>query len=255
MRHRPVHRLRRHRGRAASCAGPGPRRRHGHRPGRRGLRPGQRRRGLRRRPLRSGPARFAGTIDVVVAVVPYVPTSALAPPPPRPCAPRTPAHYHGGPDGTDLLRRVDRGRTERSCARAVRSCSSWAATRPSWSGPCWTVTASATVEVWADEDGDVRGIEATAVLGRLVMRAGADSGERTPRRPSDAVDHVPARVVGEVERQRCVRRPHHVGDVVRREDRVGIGGQVVTAKNSVSTLPSKRSVRPSTNVARCRAME
>src|SRR5579872_4037147 len=30
---------------------------------------------------------------------------------------------------------------------------------------------------------------------------------------------------------------------------------VVTAKNSVSTLPSNKSVRPSAKVARCRAME
>ena len=106
------------------------------------------------------PSEFQGTTDVVVAVVPYVPTSALQYLPHDVRAHEAPTHYHGGPDGTDLLLRV------------VREAPSFL--RPGGGlllelgGEQAAVVGSqmgelgyGQIEDWADEDGDVRGIEAT----------------------------------------------------------------------------------------------
>jgi release factor glutamine methyltransferase len=99
-------------------------------------------------------------VDVVVAVVPYVPTPAL------PLLQRdtfsfeSRFHYHGGHDGTDILRRV-----LAECPRFLRSGGGLLlelggeqadaladdVARLGYTG----------VSVLADEDGDVRGIEAT----------------------------------------------------------------------------------------------
>ena len=54
------------------------------------------------------PAAFEGTTDVVVAVVPYVPTTALHLLP-HDVRHEAATHYHGGFDGTDVLRRVIEG--------------------------------------------------------------------------------------------------------------------------------------------------
>jgi release factor glutamine methyltransferase len=106
------------------------------------------------------PAVLEGCIDVVVAVVPYVPTSAL------PLLQRdtftfeSRLHYDGGRDGTDILRRV-----LAECPRFLRSGGGLLlelggeqadaladdVARLGYTG----------VSVLADEDGDVRGIEAT----------------------------------------------------------------------------------------------
>jgi release factor glutamine methyltransferase len=106
------------------------------------------------------PAVLEGCIDVVVAVVPYVPTSAL------PLLQRdtftfeSRLHYDGGPDGTDILRRV-----LAECPRFLRrggglllelggeqaDALAGDVARLGYTG----------VSVLADEDGDVRGIEAT----------------------------------------------------------------------------------------------
>jgi release factor glutamine methyltransferase len=52
------------------------------------------------------PPGLAGTVDVIVAVVPYVPTGALALLSRDTLAFESSRSYDGGPDGTDLLRRV-----------------------------------------------------------------------------------------------------------------------------------------------------
>jgi release factor glutamine methyltransferase len=52
------------------------------------------------------PAALLGCVDVVVAVVPYVPTAALALLPHDTLAFELPLSYDGGGDGTTLLRRV-----------------------------------------------------------------------------------------------------------------------------------------------------
>ncbi|HSZ38125.1 MAG TPA: SAM-dependent methyltransferase [Acidimicrobiales bacterium] len=106
------------------------------------------------------PVEFEGATHVVVAVVPYVPTSALQYLPHDARAFEVPSHYHGGPDGTDLLRRV------------VENAPSFL--RPGGTlllelggeqagliGSQMRALGYSEIEVWADEDGDVRGIEAT----------------------------------------------------------------------------------------------
>jgi len=52
------------------------------------------------------PEAFRGKTDVVVAVVPYVPTGALDVLPSDTLRFEDASHYDGGPDGTDVLRRV-----------------------------------------------------------------------------------------------------------------------------------------------------
>ena len=55
------------------------------------------------------PRSLQGDVDVVIGVVPYVPTPALALLQRDALAFESPLSYHGGPDGTDILRRVLRG--------------------------------------------------------------------------------------------------------------------------------------------------
>lgn len=52
------------------------------------------------------PQTLQGSVDVIVAVVPYVPTHALAVLQRDTLAFESPLSYDGGPDGTDLLRQV-----------------------------------------------------------------------------------------------------------------------------------------------------
>jgi release factor glutamine methyltransferase len=106
------------------------------------------------------PSEFEGSTDVVVAVVPYVPTSALQYLPHDARSFEVPSHYHGGPEGTDVLRRVVAG--------APRFLRAGGALLLELGGEQAEVVASqmrelcyGQIEVWADEDGDVRGIEAT----------------------------------------------------------------------------------------------
>jgi release factor glutamine methyltransferase len=106
------------------------------------------------------PSEFEGSTDVVVAVVPYVPTSALQYLPHDARAYELPSHYHGGPDGTDVLRRVIAG--------APKFLRPGGALLLELGGDQSEVVGSQMGElgfrriaVWADEDGDVRGIEAT----------------------------------------------------------------------------------------------
>jgi release factor glutamine methyltransferase len=100
-----------------------------------------------------------GVVDVVVAVTPYVPTRALRLLPRDTLAHEDAGHYDGGPDGTAVMARV--------AARAP------AFLRPGGSlllelggdqavvlRPFLRGLGYSGLETWADEDGDVRGIEA-----------------------------------------------------------------------------------------------
>jgi release factor glutamine methyltransferase len=106
------------------------------------------------------PDGFAGGADVVVGVVPYVPTPDL------PLLQRdtftfeTPLSYDGGPDGTDLLRRVvaESGRfLRRGGALLLELGGRQAQTL----GEDLARLGFIDLDVLVDEDGDVRGIEAT----------------------------------------------------------------------------------------------
>jgi release factor glutamine methyltransferase len=106
------------------------------------------------------PRALEACVDVVVAIVPYVPTPAL------PLLQRdtftfeSPLHYDGGPDGTDILRRVlaDSPRFLRAGGAVLLELGGDQADALADDLDRLGYTA---VAVLADEDGDVRGIEAT----------------------------------------------------------------------------------------------
>jgi release factor glutamine methyltransferase len=104
------------------------------------------------------PREFEGYTDVVVAVVPYVPTSALEYLPHDARSYEVPWHYHGGSDGTDVLRRV--------IADAPKFLRPGGALLLELGGEQADLVRAqmdelgyAESEVWYDEDGDVRGVE------------------------------------------------------------------------------------------------
>ncbi|WP_187368926.1 methyltransferase [Baekduia soli] len=106
------------------------------------------------------PAALLGTADVVVAVVPYVPTPELALLQRDTFTFESARSYDGGADGTDVLRRV--------LAGAPRFLRRGGALLLELGGDQADILAGdlarlgyADVVVLADEDGDVRGIEAT----------------------------------------------------------------------------------------------
>lgn len=105
------------------------------------------------------PSDFEGATDVVVAVVPYVPTSALQYLPHDARAYELPSHYHGGADGTDVLRRVVTGapRFLRPGGALLLEVGGEQAELVSMQMRDFGY---GQINVWADEDGDVRGIEA-----------------------------------------------------------------------------------------------
>ncbi len=106
------------------------------------------------------PNDFEGATDVVVAVVPYVPTHALHLLPHDTRSFESATHYHGGPDGTDLLRRVIAG-----APRFLRPNGALllelGGEQADLVEPQLKELGYSGLDVWADEDGDVRGIEAT----------------------------------------------------------------------------------------------
>ena len=108
------------------------------------------------------PPALSGAIDVVVGVVPYVPTPALALLPRDTLRFETKAHYDGGPDGTDVLRRTIAG-----APGALRPGGALllevGGEQPELLRPVLARYGFSVVEVWADEEGDTRGVE--AVLG------------------------------------------------------------------------------------------
>ncbi len=106
------------------------------------------------------PNDFEGTTDVVVAVVPYVPTPALRLLPHDVRTFEAATHYHGGPDGTDVLRRV--------IEEAPKFLRPGGALLLELGGeqvdlvrPQLIDLGYTGIETWSDEDGDVRGVEAT----------------------------------------------------------------------------------------------
>lgn len=107
-------------------------------------------------PLPNG---LAGAVDVVTAVVPYVPTPALGLLPRDTLTFESRAHYDGGPDGTDCLRRVLVG--ARGFLRPGGAvCLELGAGQPALLREQLQDLGYVRVETWADEDGDVRGLRA-----------------------------------------------------------------------------------------------
>jgi release factor glutamine methyltransferase len=106
------------------------------------------------------PGWLAGDVDVVVAVVPYVPTPALRFLPRDTLDFESPLSYDGGPDGTEVLRRVvvESRRFLRGGGALLLELGGEqeSVLRRDLSGAGYVG-----VDVWADEDGDVRGIAAT----------------------------------------------------------------------------------------------
>jgi len=106
------------------------------------------------------PAAIRGRVDVVTAVVPYVPTAALGSLQRDTFAHETPFAYDGGPDGTAILRRTLEGSgafLRPGGALLVELGGDQAALLADDLGRL----GFGAVAVLADEDGDVRGIEAT----------------------------------------------------------------------------------------------
>jgi release factor glutamine methyltransferase len=106
------------------------------------------------------PAAVRGTVDVVVGVVPYVPTGELSLLQRDTFTFETPLAYDGGPDGCALLRRALSG--------AARHLRDGGALLLELGGDEATLIADdleysgySDVAVLSDEDGDVRGVEAT----------------------------------------------------------------------------------------------
>ena len=106
------------------------------------------------------PPGLEGRTDVVVAVVPYVPTAALRLLPRDTLTFENVAHYDGGPDGTQILQRV--------VAEAPRFLRRGGALLLEAGGEQSEPVRAAmerlgyvSVETWSDADGDLRGIEAT----------------------------------------------------------------------------------------------
>lgn len=106
------------------------------------------------------PPEFRGRTDVVVAVVPYVPSAALRLLPRDTLAFEDAAHYDGGPDGADLLRRV--------VAEAPGHLRPGAALLLELGGdeadvlrPTLDHCGYGAIRTWSDDDGDLRGLEAT----------------------------------------------------------------------------------------------
>ena len=106
------------------------------------------------------PREFLGTTDVVVGVVPYVPTPALALLPHDTRMFEAPSHYHGGLDGTDVLLRVIDG-APRFLRPGGTLLLELGGNQDERVRPRLDELGYTSVEVWQDSDGDLRGIEAT----------------------------------------------------------------------------------------------
>jgi release factor glutamine methyltransferase len=106
------------------------------------------------------PHPFEGRVDVVIGVVPYVPTAALPLLPHDTLAFESPLFYDGGTDGTDVLRRVltDGRRFLRPGGALLLELGGEQADDLSVD---LARLGYVDVTVLVDEDGDVRGIEAT----------------------------------------------------------------------------------------------
>ena len=106
------------------------------------------------------PTDLAGAVDVVAAVVPYVPIPALRLLPRDTLTFESRAHYDGGPDGTDCLRRVLVG-APGFLRPGGAVCLELGAGQPALLREQLEDLGYVRLETWADEDGDVRGLQAT----------------------------------------------------------------------------------------------
>jgi release factor glutamine methyltransferase len=106
------------------------------------------------------PLVLLGRVDVVVGVVPYVPTPALALLPRDTLAFESPLSYDGGPDGTSVLRRVVT-ESPRFLRPGGALLLELGGEQADVLGDRLAHCGFVGVTVLVDEDGDVRGIEAT----------------------------------------------------------------------------------------------
>jgi release factor glutamine methyltransferase len=106
------------------------------------------------------PRALEGRVDVVVGVVPYVPTPALPLLQRDTFAFESPLSYDGGSDGTEILRRVLTG-SPRFLRRGGALLLELGGEQTDALGDEVARLGYADVSVLVDEDGDVRGIEAT----------------------------------------------------------------------------------------------
>ncbi len=107
------------------------------------------------------PPSLRGGTDVVVAVVPYVPSTELHLLPRDTLRFEDASHYDGGRDGTDILGRVvaDAPRFLRTGGALLLELGGEQA---DLLGPLLERHLGySSVRTWSDEDGDVRGLEAT----------------------------------------------------------------------------------------------
>ena len=105
------------------------------------------------------PEALRGKVDVVVAVVPYVPTPALEVLPRDTLRFEDPSHYDGGPDGTDVLRRVA-GEAPRFLRSGGALLLELGGDQAEFLHPLLERLGYRSFETWSDEEGDVRGLEA-----------------------------------------------------------------------------------------------
>jgi len=106
------------------------------------------------------PPTLEGRVDVVVGVVPYVPTPELGLLQRDTFTFESPLSYDGGPDGTDLLRRVVT-ESPRFLRRGGALLLELGGHEADALGDDLARLGYVDVRVRVDEDGDVRGIEAT----------------------------------------------------------------------------------------------
>jgi release factor glutamine methyltransferase len=106
------------------------------------------------------PPALRGTTDAVVAVVPYVPSTELHLLPRDTLLFEAASHYDGGRDGTDVLARVvaDAPRFLRAGGALLLELGGEQA---DLLGPLLERLGYVSVRTWSDEDGDVRGLDAT----------------------------------------------------------------------------------------------
>ena len=104
------------------------------------------------------PRELERRVDVITAVVPYVPTDSLRLLPRDVQAFEPRLALDGGPDGTDLLAEVVRTEPALAAAPAAGCCWSWAATRPSRSGGCSASAGSTARRSWPTRTATLRAI-------------------------------------------------------------------------------------------------
>jgi release factor glutamine methyltransferase len=106
------------------------------------------------------PPSWRGTTDVVVAVAPYVPSPALQLLPRDTLEFEDTSHYDGGPDGTDVLRRVVGGAPD-FLRRGGGLLLELGGDQDELLRPTLERLGYDAIGTWCDEDGDLRGLEAT----------------------------------------------------------------------------------------------